>query len=444
MLASRDAEAVEGVTFAAAVAATPVNVELLVGRGFVLDDELAPDDLVVAVEGADAAAVRLALDAIESALGATRVDEGSTGQAPPRSIRAAARRNPDANLAFVSVPGRFAANEVASAIDAGLNVFCFSDGVTLEAEVLLKRRASEKGLLLMGPDCGTAIIGGIGLGFANVVERGPVGIVGASGTGTQELTCLLDRAGIGISHAIGVGGRDMSAHVGGLMSLAALELLAADASTEVIVIVSKPPDPQVAERVRAAAEASGKKVVLCLLGDGSSDAPDVETAARVVAGHLGTELPTDVELTAPTGGEVLGLFTGGTLCEEVAEICHAAGVEGTFIDFGDDEMTAGRAHPMIDPTLRNETLAHDGSGDLGAVVIDVVLGHGAHPDPASGLAPIIQQVVSDGTRVVAIVCGTKNDPQGLDDQIRILQDAGAIVTRSAAAAGRLAAGVVSQ
>lgn len=446
MLASRDAEATEGIVFAAAAAATPVNLELLEGRGFELPGDLVPDDLLIAIEGTDETAVEAAAGAIEARLSARpRAAEDST-VAAPRSLRSAARRDPGIDLAFVSVPGRFAAYEVANAMDAGLNVFCFSDGVSLEAEVALKRRAVDAGLFVMGPDCGTAIVSGVALGFANVVRSGPVGIVGASGTGTQEICCLLDAAGVGVSHAIGVGGRDLSAPVGGLMTIAGIELLARDSETEIIVVVSKPPDAAVAEHVLAAVQAAGKPFVLALLGAGDLGGADavatLEAAARRAAelagGHLLLEEPV-IERATP--GEVVGLFTGGTLCEEAGAIVAAAGLESRFIDFGDDEMTAGRAHPMIDPTLRNEALTREAAGSAGVIVVDVVLGHGAHPDPAADLAPLIHSALvarGDTLTIIATVCGTAGDPQGLAAQMSALSEAGAVVTRSAASAGRLA------
>src|SRR5580704_9603583 len=96
----------------------------------------------------------------------------------------------------------------------------FSDNVPIAEEASLKHEARERGLMVMGPDCGTAIIGGVPLAFANAVPRGDIGIIGASGTGIQEVSTLIARAGRGVRHAIGTGGRDMHAEVGGLTTLA--------------------------------------------------------------------------------------------------------------------------------------------------------------------------------------------------------------------------------
>ncbi len=285
MLVSREAAAEEGAETVSVAMATPLNVDLIAGQGFELPADVGPNDLVIAIRAADEEAV---LAAVERALSRREVGRGEAERPAPRSLVSAVRRRPDLNLAFLSVPGRHVGYEAAAAVEAGLHVFCFSDGLGLEQEAALKRRALERGLLFMGADCGTAIIDGVALGFANAVQRGPVGIVGASGTGTQEVCCLLDAAGIGISHAIGVGGRDLSAEVGGTMFRRGIELLAADEGTEAIVAISKPPDPDVAAAISEAAERAGKPVVMAFLGlDGT-----LEQAAARAAQLVGGRLPT--------------------------------------------------------------------------------------------------------------------------------------------------------
>lgn len=451
MLASRDAEDLDGVDFAAAVAATPLNLSLLTEQGFELPDDLGPDDLVVAIRAAADDAADAAQRSVEDRL-LERMRPGPAGSAAmaARSVRGAARRNPDLNLAFVSVPGRFAAYEVAEALAAGLHVFCFSDGMSLGDEAALKRRAVDRGLLFLGADCGTAIVDGVGFGFANVVADGPIGIVGASGTGIQQVICLLDSAGIGISHALGVGGRDLSAEVGGIMAARCLEIMGVDASTEVIVVLSKPPDRNVAEHIADAAARTGKPAVLGFLRTGGDPdliaAPDgveivssLEDAAALAAQLAGGSV--DTHDTDPasrlTPGNIRGVFAGGSLCFEAAAFAGS----GDFVDFGADEYTTGRAHPMIDPTLRNDHFERAAAdGNVGAVVVDVVLGHGAHPNPAGELAPLIEAALAarDDLTVVVSLCGTDNDPQGLVRQRGELVAAGALVTRNAAHAGRLA------
>ena len=456
MLASRDAEEVPGVEFAAAVTATPVNVGLLENNGFDVSSEgLTPNDLVIAIRAIDEASGDAAAAAVEARLtGDAESLPGESGPVAARSLRSAVRRDPGLSLAFVSVPGRHATYEVATALESGLNVFCFSDGPSLEDEVALKRRALERGLLMLGPDCGTAILDGVGLGFANIVRRGPVGVIGASGTGIQQVTSLLDAAGIGISHAIGVGGRDLSAPVGGLMTVRALELLAFDDSTRSIVVISKPPDPATVAVIAEAAAKTGKPVVMGMLGvAGTMEMPEeielvtsLEQAAARAAKTAGGEVVThDCALPSRrTPGVIRGLFAGGSLCAEAGGVVTAAGPlpEDAFIDYGADEMTEGRAHPMIDPTLRDE--AFEGAAadpEVGAIIVDVVLGMGAHPDPASELALRIEKALEgrrDSLTVVASICGTDRDPQDAGGQADRLAAARALVTRNAAHAARLA------
>jgi FdrA protein len=471
MLVSRTAAAEDGAEDVAVGMATPLNLELLAGQGFAVSDA-GPNDLVIALRTRDDAAADAVVAAVERELAAKPAGGGAVERAAPPSLAAAARRDPELSVAFLSIPGRYAVYEAAMALEAGMHVFCFSDGVGLADEAALKRRAIERGLLFMGADCGTAILDGVALGFANAVERGPVGIVGASGTGTQEICCLLDAAGVGVSHAIGVGGRDLSAEVGGVMMRRGLELLAGDPDTRAIVAVSKPPDPAVAAAIEAAAGVAGKPVILAFGG--------LDDAARRAAEAVGGSLPRFEERLRrpPAPGLVRGLYSGGTLCGEAARIVGdgdepvaagaerivggdepvAAGAEpivggdepvvaGTerivggghaFVDFGADEFTQGRAHPMIDPSLRIEAIARAARDPAVTVVLlDVVLGYGAHPDPADALAPGLAGLRDDQHAIVAL-CGARADPQGLDRQRQAFLEAGAVVTRSNAHAARLA------
>ncbi|RIQ18807.1 hypothetical protein DY240_20725, partial [Jiangella rhizosphaerae] len=377
---------------------------------------------------------------------------GGFGAAPaPRTVGSAARRD-GATVAFVSTPGTYAFADAMDALQHGLHVVVFSDNVPVEQELRLKQEARERGLLVMGPDCGTAVVGGVGFGFANVVRPGPVGIVAASGTGAQQLLCLLDGAGVGISHCLGVGGRDLSAAVGGASTLAALDLLADDDATEVVVVVSKPPAPEVADAVQERAEKLGKPVVLALLGPGR---PDLTAVAKTVVTTAGAQWqPPRFWPAAPAAGpypSIRGLFAGGTLCEEARLLAATAlpAGEHRFVDFGDDRFTRGRPHPMIDHSLRIERLlAEARDPSCGVVLLDVVLGHGAHPDPAAELAPAIVRARNvAGARgrdlaVVVALVGTADDPQGLEEQARALRDAGASVHLSSAAAARAAIALV--
>ncbi|SEE75869.1 hypothetical protein [Jiangella alba] len=454
MQVSQAIQGEDGVGGALVAMATQLNLDLLGGMGFDVPDA-SPNDLVVGVTADDDAALGRALGRLEAALTARpSAGQGGFGAAPaPRTVGSAAGRDAG-TIAFVSTPGPHAFADAMDALQHGLHVVVFSDNVPVEQEVRLKREAHDRGLLVMGPDCGTAVVGGVGFGFANVVRPGPVGIVAASGTGAQQLLSLVDGAGVGISHCLGVGGRDLSARVGGASTLAALDLLADDDATEVVVVVSKPPAPEVADAVRERVEKLGKPVVLALLGPGQ---PDLTAVAETVVAAAGAEWrpPRSWPSTAPETGpypSIRGLFAGGTLCEEARLLADAALAPGghTFVDFGDDTFTLGRPHPMIDNSLRVERLlAEARDPSCGVVLMDVVLGHGAHPDPAAELAPAIVRARNvAGARgrdlaVVVALVGTADDPQGLEEQARALRDAGASVHLSNAAAARAAIALVS-
>jgi FdrA protein len=355
------------------------------------------------------------------------------------------------------VPGQHAFTEAMDALQAGCDVLLFSDNVSLEQEITLKDVAAERGLLVMGPDCGTAVVGGVGLGFAHTLQPGPVGLVAASGTGAQQLLCLLDAAGVGISAALGVGGRDLSEPVAGRSSLAALELLDGDPATELILVVSKPPAAQVAERLRSAAAETSTPVRFALLGPGQ---PDLTAAAEVVLDELGVPVPDWPRWPASatrqaTTGWLRGLFCGGTLCDEAMLIASAElgtirsniplqpdwalpdplVVAGhSMIDFGADELTRGRAHPMIDPSLRNQQLrAAAADPDTAVLLLDVLLGHGAHPDPVAELLPVLAEIRQP---VVVSLIGARQDRQDLAGSARRLAAAGAEVFCSNAMATR--------
>ncbi|WP_405146630.1 FdrA family protein [Sphaerisporangium sp. NBC_01403] len=425
-----------GVTVAVVAMATELNLGLAREAGFEIP-ETGPSDLLVAIRAESDAALKDGAEELDrqfAALARGGGPGGARAESPPRTTRAAARAW-DASLALVSVPGEHAFAEAMDAIDAGLSVMIFSDNIPVEQEVLLKERASERGVLVMGPDCGTAVVGGAGLGFANVLRPGRVGVVAASGTGAQQVTCLLDHAGAGVSHVLGVGGRDLSAAVGGRSTLVALAALDADPATELIVLISKPPAPEVAEVVRRAIDGLATPVVTALLGPGQGD---LTSAAEKALRTLGLPVPEWPSWTVPQEGRpsagLCGLYSGGTLCTEARIIAGT----GEFTDFGDDEYTRGRAHPMIDPTLRLEALGRAS----GVVLLDVVLGHAAEPDPAARLAPAVSEACERGASVVVSLVGTESDPQGLRRQADALVEAGASVFTSNAAAARHAASLI--
>ena len=331
-------------------------------------------------------------------------------------------------MALISVPGEYAVLEAHRALTAGMHVFLFSDHVPVADEVALKRRGAERGLLVMGPECGTAMLGQVGLGFANVVRPGPVGIVSAAGTGAQEAAVLLDDAGVGVSQIIGVGGRDLSADVGGIMFREGMRMLAEDDETETLLLVSKPPDRDVVEQL-GAVDVGGKRVVAAFVGWDGAEAP-FEIHPTLEAGAYAAAEADPPAFDAEVTGPALGLFSGGSLAYEALTIL---GDGHTVYDLGEEEYTQGRPHPMVDLEVRKRMLAE---ADAGCVLLDVVLGHGAHPDPAGELAPVLAKLA---VPVVAHVCGTAADPQGADRQRETLREAGVIVAPTNAAAARAVA-----
>jgi len=468
MQLSRDLAGLPGITAAQVSMGTPLNLEVLAAMGLPAPGGTRPDDLVVALATSDDTVRDTALATLAEAL-QRRTATGDQVEQPPLTTSSALRRRP-AGLVVVSVPGESAFVEAMDAVDAGSSVLVFSDNVTLQQEVTLKAAAAERDVLVMGPDCGTAVVSGVGLGFANVVEPGPVSIVAASGTGAQQLMALLDAAGVGVRHCLGLGGRDLSAAVGGRSASQALRALASDPATSTVVIVSKPPDTDVAQRLRAEVDALDLRVVWALLGPGQ---PDLTAAVTSVLQTLERPVPS-WPTWAPgpsndpaTGTALRGLFVGGTLCDEAMVIASATlgevrsniplrpqwrlDVGGslswdsrgahTMVDFGDDALTAGRPHPMIDPTLREQRLLVEAADPAtGVLLLDVVLGHGAHPDPAASLAPALtraHELAGDrGLAVVVALVGTRGDPQGLTRQGEALAAAGAHVHLSNADATR--------
>lgn len=480
-------EAVEGIERAGLVMATPANRDVLARAGLLTDAaaNAGPNDLVVAVAATDAAAASAAFEFAAGSLAGRGTQDGG-GEAirtQAHTIADAVAAMPGASIALISTPGPYAAAEAMKALKRGLHVFLFSDNVTVEEEIELKAIAHRSGLMVMGPDCGTAILDGVPLGFANVVRRGRIGLVAASGTGLQQVSVLIDRGGAGVSQAIGVGGRDLDERVGGAMMLDGLARLAADPGTDVIVLISKPPSDAVTELVLQAASTAGKPVVVNFLGgdaqrisaSGGIPAGTFEAAASIaVALASGQPMPSDTGIgdvaldpdlqvasaAAANGlghGRVMvrGLYSGGSLAGEAKLILRATLGEGVadtvrILDLGDDEYTVGRPHPMIDPRLRTEMLREALVDPTTAVVLlDVVLGHGASADPAGPLAATIAEArrgpdaPGAHVAVVASVCGTGSDPQGLAAQEAALADVGVLVASSNARAARAAALIAS-
>jgi FdrA protein len=465
----------DGVEAALVAMATDLNLDLAREMGFTVSDATA-DDLLIAVRATDATALDAAIELAEQRLAARPhpQEPGGADGVPARTVRSVVRQVGPA-LALISVPGPHAFTEAMDALDAGCDVLVFSDNVPVEHEVRMKEIAAQRDLLVMGPDCGTALVGGIGLGFANVVQPGPVGLVAASGTGAQQMMCLLDAADIGVSAVLGVGGRDLSADIAGRGTIAALDALDADPATELIVVLSKPPDPSVAERVRARTRTAATPVLFALVGPGY---PDLTAAAEDVVRALGFQtprwpewpgrVPAPARGPASAPGALRGLFSGGTLCVEAMVIAsqrlgrvasniplpgerHVDATTPTtghvMVDFGDDALTRGRPHPMIDPSLRLSRLEIEAADPaVGVILLDVVLGHAAHHDPAAEVAPVVGSALAarpELTVVVSLV-GSRRDPQDLNRQASMLHRAGAHVFTSNAHAARFATSIVTR
>ena len=439
MRVSRRLEALDGVEGAALMIGSPSNKALLRDAGLLSRDGEAAsaNDLIIAVRARDERTAAQAMENAQELLSETQ-KPGVGSSISAKSISGALEALPQANLALISVPGEFAAYEARKALERGLNVLLFSDNVSLDDEAALKRFAAERKLLLMGPDCGTALIAGTPLAFANVVPRGDIGIVSASGTGLQEVSTLIARMGGGISHGIGVGGRDLDARIGALSTLAAIDALEADPGTRKIVLISKPPAVDVARRVMDRMKRSAKPSVICFLG--VDQKTTLLSAAEQAMGKKIEPIPVP-QLGKAKGKRVEALYCGGTLCAEAEIIFRAKGLEGhRFVDLGDDEYTRGRPHPMIEPEIRNDHVARAmRDPQVGAVLVDLVLGYGAHENPAA----VLLKVVTRDKPVIASVTGTEQDPQGWSRQVALLRSGGVVVAASNAHAAELAAAIVS-
>jgi FdrA protein len=457
-----------GIIDAGAIMATPANRDLLAANDLLPAAITAgPDDLLIVVKAESESAASDALAQVDTLI--ARRHSSIDQMFHPRSLGAAMKQLPDAGWVLISVPGRYAAGVAREALDLGRHVFLYSDNVSLADEIALKQLAHSKGLLVMGPDCGTAMVNGVGLGFANRVRRGAIGLVGASGTGLQAITSRIHELGAGVSHAIGTGGRDLKSEIGAVTAHQALDVLARDPDTNTIVIVSKPPAPDVATRLLNAARAIGKPVVVDFIGYAppgrrsgnlhfaTTLSEAAEMATQLAKGDWRLEIAS--ESPAPQGRFAVsslylrGLFSGGTLAYEVMLMLQATlhplfsntpithdqlltdpfhSQAHTIIDLGGDEFTVGRLHPMIDNDLRIRRLRQEAANpEVGIILLDVVLGEGAHPDPASELAPVIKEVIRNSRLgIVAIVIGTEDDPQGLTSQVTQLTEAGAVVFRT--------------
>ena len=465
MQLQRALAALPDVIDAGVVMGTAANLELLSQNDLLPDEmQIAPEDLVIVVQAETEAVADAALGQVDELISRRR--STAAGEFRPKSLQSASEMLPEAGWVLISVPGRYAAAVASEALDLGKHVFLYSDNVSIDDEVELKARADELDLLMMGPGCGTAIVGGIGFGFANRVRRGRIGLVGASGTGLQSVSSRIHQLGEGVSQALGTGSRDLKESVAGAMAIRGLDLLASDLETEVIVLVSKPPDPAVTARLLKRAWAVGKPTVVSFIGypPPARKLGNLHFARSLIeAADLAVELlgahGTEAEVNRPSGLRqgaryLRGLFSGGTLAAQALAGFQALlgpvysnigdprlsdpliSKEHSLLDLGEDVFTVGRLHPMIDNDLRIRRLRQEAADpEVALILLDIVLGEGAHPDPASELAPAIGEARAEhNVEVVVILVGTDEDPQNLEEQEHQLRQAGAAVFPDAAAA----------
>lgn len=498
MLVAKQLAGLNGIIDSAAVMGTEENIATLQESGMLLPEFTGATemDLLIAFKIDDSAEAAKVFSQIEKLLKPAK-NEDSGANFQPASVDEAVKYLSGANLALISVAGRYAGDVAQKALDNGLHVMLFSDNVSIEKEIALKEYAAQKDLFVMGPDCGTAIINGVPLAFANVVKRGNIGIVAASGTGCQEVSCIISNFGGGVSQAIGTGGRDVKKQVGGIMFLQGISALAADPETEVILLVSKPPAPEVIEKVKALTAKFNKPVVGVFLGSpaellkGSkvTAAQTLEEGALLSVALAAKQNVTSVhEKLSARAKEILevaakekvkllpqqkylrALFSGGTFCDETQLLCRDAvkdlfsntpisGVnqlkdawkseKNTIVDLGDDEFTVGKPHPMIDYSTRNKRiLAEAQDVETAVILLDIVLGYGANMNPLAEIVPVlkeVKQITKKQNRVIPVVAsvtGTENDPQNRNVVVDALKAEGVLVMESNAAASRLATAII--
>ncbi|MEG0240725.1 acyl-CoA synthetase FdrA [Anaerorhabdus sp.] len=487
MQISRTVEAIDGVLKAMVCMGTDMNKELLKEANLLNEENkaAAPSDVIIAFTS-ETVDVEEIEKIVNDLLNAKKEDSNEV-EANPTSIGNAIKRDPKNNIVVISVAGEYAADEARKALNKGLHVMLFSDNISIEDEIELKKTAHDKGLLVMGPDCGTAIINNVGLCFANQLKKGSIGVIGASGTGTQEITVLIDKLGSGVSQVIGTGGRDLTKEVGGIMMLDSIEALDKDENTKTIVVISKPPVKEVADKIIRRAKESDKDIIICFLGHNFDESADgkikfasnlTEAAEKAVSVNTETEKRLAVkevnveELVKKLNTKqkyVRGLYCGGTICDETSQLFQSKLNEKTysnvgkvnrlenpyeskmnsFIDLGDDNFTVGKPHPMIEPSLRNERIIQESKDEEVAVILlDVEIGYGSHEDPAGIVVEAIKeakvycQSVNKEIIFVAYVLGTKADKQNFEAQVERLENEGVIVTNSNYHAAKLCMDIV--
>lgn len=472
---------------------TDLNKELAVNLSLSNDliNALTPNDFFVSATSEENNILEMVIEKLDKLLNTQTDSDDSSFQYKKTTINSAVKSLKGANMAVISLPGQYAAYEAKKALNNNLHVMLFSDNVTIKEELELKKIGRDKGLLVMGPDCGTAIINGVPLCFANAVRRGDIGVVGASGTGTQEITVIIDKMGFGLSQVIGTGGRDLKSEIGGIMMIEGFKALIKDKETKVIVLVSKPPAPDVAEKVLNMVRTTDKPVVVCFIGGdrcviekyGAYSCLDLEDAARkavllsqgkkvedfngftLESGEIEKIVEEECKKISSCQKYLRALYTGGTLADEAMKILLKEGYgvysniplspelrlkdiyssfHNTCIDLGDDDFTIGKPHPMIDPASRVERIRREALDlETAIVLMDFVLGYGSNIDPAGEMIESIREAKISMSKqnkylcVIGYVCGTNKDPQDYKKQCEKLKQEGVILMESNAQAVKL-------
>ena len=491
MQAAKELSLMNGVMDSAVVMATAENKSIVKTSGLYTSNlhKASDNDLVIIVKADNGFVISKAFKRIDEILKEKRkaVSSSRSMEKNARSLENAFEML-DANMALISVAGKYAGSLAERCLDKNLNVMLFSDNISLETEIALKKKALKKNLLVMRPACGTAIINGVPLAFANSVKRGNIGIVAASGTGLQEVSCIISNEGGGISQGLGTGSRDVKKEVGAITFMAALKALEKDSDTDVILLVSKPPHPSIMKKIIKAAKNIKKPIVAVFLGgefksklkDNFYFAKTLQEAA-LKAVYIAKEgkphqaivkifdINTELEKIAvehsknknPKQKYLRGLFTGGTFACEAQIILkdiigdiwsnvpvdkkyklkNSLGLkENSVIDLGEDEFTVGRPHPMIDYSLRNKMIISESKKpDIAVMLLDIVLGYGSNMNPIADIMPAVRQAFKNNKKlsIIASVTGTETDPQTRSKVAGALRKAGVVITDSNASASRL-------
>ena len=474
MRLSAEISALGGIEEAVLMTGTPANQQIMKDAGLLTDtgESAGANDLVIALRADGNSSANRALAQVEKSLQGNKT-AGSSGQQNYATLSSAFAAAPEMNLSLISTPGAYASREAHVALDHGMNVMIFSDNVSVEKEVALKRRAQDLELLVMGPDCGTAYINGVPLAFANAVKQGSVSAIAASGTGLQEFSVLLSKLGSGIRHGIGVGGRDMTDDVGALSTLMAIDLLTDDEQTEQIVLISKPPGEKTAGLVFEKLSNCGKPAIACVFGHNAPAASNIHfTGTLLAAAEHAAERTAQVDdingiatalaknLAGSQRQHLKGLFTGGTLCTEAHLVLQDQGISVSsnavksdssttetghlLIDLGADEYTLGKPHPMLEPSVRTPHLINALQDPSNAVImLDIVLGYGAHSDPSAEVAEAVGSAAEKPV-VIASVCGTEDDPQDYRTQCAALEQSGIVLCHCNSRMAELGAAILKQ